>query len=114
MLLAEFATRYKNIVPNLLHKTLSKNFSLPRSVIVQFNSLHTVHTLLLSHTYKLCLNDSRLYTLHLIESSCDISHILIECSALHTKYDILLNFLKSLNIFLTTIPSLIPNSSLII
>lgn len=95
---AEFATRYKNIVPNILNKTWFDNLNLPRSTIIQFNRLRTCHTLLSAHAYKLGLNDSPFCTLHPNESVFDLPHLLFDCPYLHAKRAIPFNSLKSSNI----------------
>jgi len=87
---AEFATRYKNIVPNIQNKICFNNLNSPRSTIIQFNRLRTGHTLLPAHAYKLGLNDSPLCTLHFNKKVCDLPHFLFDCPSLHEKRFILL------------------------
>uniref|UniRef100_A0A2S2R880 RNase H type-1 domain-containing protein n=1 Tax=Sipha flava TaxID=143950 RepID=A0A2S2R880_9HEMI len=95
---AKFATRYKHIVSIIPHKTWFNNLHLSRSTIIQFNRLRSGHTTLPAHAYKLDLNDSLFYTLHITEKPCDLSHILFDCPSLHLKRTTLFKPLKSLNI----------------
>lgn len=95
---ANFASKYKSIVPNIINNIWFKNVLLPRAFIVQFNRLRIGHYLLPSHAYKLNLNDSPFCTLHMEEYICDLSQILFDCPSLTIKRQNLVNSLNSLKV----------------
>jgi hypothetical protein len=56
-------------------------------------------TLLLpSHAYKLNLNDSHFFSLHMEERICNLSHILFDCPSLSIKRQNLVTSLNPLNV----------------
>jgi hypothetical protein len=93
---AEFASRYRNITPNILKKTWFHNLHLHRPYIVQFNRLRIGNHLLPSHSFNLGLNDSPFCKFYLNECIYNLSHILFDCPALQTKRIILVNIFKTL------------------
>ncbi|KAF0765352.1 RNase H domain-containing protein, partial [Aphis craccivora] len=111
---AEFAAKYKHIVPNIPHETWFNNLNLSRSSIVHFNRLRSGHSLLPAHAYKLDLNDSPFCILHISESPCNLSHILFDCPSLFLKHTLLFKFLKSFNISANIFSILNPKSELLI
>jgi hypothetical protein len=107
---ANFASKYKSIVPSILKKTWFDNLKLLRTSIIKFNRLRVGHHLLPSHSYILSLNDSPYCTKHPEEIICDLSHIIFICPSLSHNRLILFNFLKSQNIQLTP-PSILNSHS---
>lgn len=60
---ANFATKYKNTVRDILNKsTWSNNINPARCMIVHFNRHHMDHSHLIDHAYKLGSNDSSLHS----------------------------------------------------
>jgi hypothetical protein len=84
---AGFASRYKNIIPNIIRKTWFNILLLHRPYILQFNRLRIGHHLLPSHSFKLGLNDSPFYTLHLNE--CSATYPIFYLTALPFKPNVL-------------------------
>jgi len=92
---ANFAARFKSIVPVIPSSFWFQNLNLSTSFIIQFNRLRMGHSLLPAH--KLGLTFSPFCPLHPNEAICDLSHILSVCLSLSTKRVALSNFFESLN-----------------
>jgi hypothetical protein len=93
-----FATWYRNISSSILPLLWFHNLNLSRKSISSFSHLRFGHTLLLSHSFKLALNDSSLCTLHNDPMVCDISHLIFSCPSLSTQRVQLISRLNLSNI----------------
>jgi hypothetical protein len=98
---ANFASKYKSVIPNILKKTWFNNLKLSRLSIIQYSRLWVGHYLLPSHTYKLSLNGSPYCTKQPEEVICDLSHIIFSYPSLSCNRLVLFSFLKYQNIQLT-------------
>ncbi|KAF0759666.1 RNase H domain-containing protein [Aphis craccivora] len=93
-----FTTLDRNISPTIPTTQWFHNLDISRKCITSFSHLRFRHTRLLSHSFKLSLNDSPLCTLHNNPMVCVINHLLFIYPSLSTHRDHLLSILNTSNI----------------